>query len=56
MRLRPTGQQVEESIDRLRQPYVLNILPRQLPKEVVAGEHFVLKDLPFYAAVRKVDA
>ena len=38
------------------QPYVLNILPRQLPEEVVAGEHFVLQDLPFYAAVQKVDA
>ncbi|KAL6350314.1 hypothetical protein AAG906_004263 [Vitis piasezkii] len=38
------------------QSYVLNILPRRLPKEVVAGEHFVLKDLPFYAAVRNVDA
>ncbi|RVW83370.1 hypothetical protein CK203_038878 [Vitis vinifera] len=37
------------------QPYMLNILPRRLPKEVVAGEHFVLKDLPFYAAVRKAD-
>ena len=37
------------------QPYMLNILPRWLPKEVVAGEHFVLKDLPFYAAVRKAD-
>ncbi|RVW59279.1 hypothetical protein CK203_113065 [Vitis vinifera] len=29
---------------------------RRLPKKVVAGEHFVLKDLPFYAAVRKADA
>ncbi|RVW59123.1 hypothetical protein CK203_105525 [Vitis vinifera] len=38
------------------QPYVLNILPRRLPKEVVAGEHFVLPDLPFYAAVQKADA
>ena len=37
------------------QPYVLNILPRRLPEEVVAGEHFVLQDLPFYAAVQKVD-
>ena len=37
-------------------PYVLNILPRRLPKEVVAEEHFVLQDLPFYAAVRKADA
>ncbi|RVW27111.1 hypothetical protein CK203_098959 [Vitis vinifera] len=26
------------------QPYVLNILPRRLPKEVVSGEHFVLPD------------
>ena len=38
------------------QPYVLNILPRRLPQEVVAGEHFVLQDLPFYVAVQKVDA
>ena len=38
------------------QPYVLNILPRRLPEEVVAGEHFVLQDLPFYAAVQKIDA
>ena len=38
------------------QPYVLNILPRRLPKKVVSGEHFVLKDLSFYTAVRKVDA
>ena len=43
-------------VTREPQPYVLNILPRRLPKEVVAGEHFVLKDLPFYAAVRKADA
>ena len=35
------------------QPYMLNILPRRLPKEVVAGEHFVLQDLPLYAAVQK---
>ena len=34
---------------------MLNILPRRLPKEVVAGEHFVLQDLPFYAAVQKAD-
>ena len=38
------------------QPYVLNILLRRLPKEVVTREHFVLKDFPFYATVRKVDA
>ena len=30
------------------QAYVTNILPRKLPKKVVPGEHFVLKDLPFY--------
>ena len=36
------------SVTREPQPYVLNILPRWLPKKVVAGEHFVLKDLPFY--------
>ena len=35
---------------------MLNILPRRLPKEVVAGEHFVLQDLPLYAAVQKADA
>ena len=35
---------------------MLNILPRRLPKEVVVGEHFVLQDLSFYAAVRKADA
>ncbi|KAL6332995.1 hypothetical protein AAG906_020011 [Vitis piasezkii] len=44
------------SVTQEPQPYVLNILLRRLPKEVVAGEHFVLKDLPFYAAVRKADA
>ncbi|XP_034708908.1 uncharacterized protein LOC117931950 [Vitis riparia] len=36
--------------------YALNILPRRLPKKVVVGEHFVLKDLPFYAEVRKANA
>ena len=30
------------------QAYVTNILPRKLLKKVVLGEHFVLKDLPFY--------
>ena len=38
------------------QPYVLNILPRRLPKVVVPGEHFVLKDLPFYEKAREADA
>ena len=37
------------------QPYVLNILSRRLPKVVVPGEHFVLKDLPFYERAREAD-
>ncbi|RVW50662.1 hypothetical protein CK203_073390 [Vitis vinifera] len=41
------------SVTQEPQPYVLNILPRRLPKKVVAGEHFVLKDFPFYVAMRK---
>ena len=27
------------------QAYIINILPRKLPKKVVSGEHYVLKDL-----------
>ena len=38
------------------QPYVLNIFLRRLPKVVVPGEHFVLKDLPFYEKAREEDA
>ena len=38
------------------QSYTLNIIPKRLPKKVVAGEHFVLKDLPFYAEAREADA
>ena len=38
------------------QPYVLNILPRRLPKVVVSGEHFVLKDLPFYERASEANA
>ncbi|KAL6335871.1 hypothetical protein AAG906_003496 [Vitis piasezkii] len=30
------------------QPYVLPIIPRRLPMVVVPGEHFILKNLPFY--------
>ena len=44
------------SVMREPQPYVPNILLRRLPKEVVAGERFVLQDLPLYAAVQKADA
>ena len=38
------------------QSYVLNILPRQLPKVVVPGEHFVMKDLPFYERASEANA
>ena len=38
------------------QAYVINILPRKLPKKVVPREHYVLKDLPFYKEVHKADA
>ena len=38
------------------QAYVINILPRKLPNKVVPGEHYVLKDLPFYKEVQKADA
>ena len=38
------------------QPYVLNILSRRLPMVMVPGEHFVLKDLPFYEMAREADA
>ena len=33
------------------QAYIINILPRKLPKKAVSGEHYVLKDLPFYKEV-----
>ena len=38
------------------QPYMLNILPRRMPEEAMDGEHFVLQDLSFYAAVQKANA
>ena len=44
------------------QPYVVNILPRRLPKFIVPGKHFVLgknfvlNDLPFYERVREANA
>ena len=37
------------------QSYILNILHRRLPKVVVPGEHFVLKDLPFYEKASEGD-
>lgn len=44
------------SVTQVSQPYVLNILPRRLPKKVVSDEHFVHKDLPFYLEAREADA
>ncbi|RVW19392.1 hypothetical protein CK203_063615 [Vitis vinifera] len=35
------------AVVRESQEYVVNILSRKLPKKVVPGEHYVLKDLPF---------
>lgn len=37
-------------------PYMLPIIPRLLPKIVVPGEHYTLKDLPFYEQARETDA
>ena len=36
--------------------YIINILPRKLPKKIVPGEHYLLKDLPFYKEVQQADA
>lgn len=44
------------AVVRESQPYILNIIPRWLPKTVVAGEYFVLKDLLFYEEAREADA
>ena len=38
------------------QPYVLPIIPRWLPKVVVPGEHYFLKDLSFYEEEHEIDA
>ena len=35
---------------------LLAIVRERLPKQVVLGEHFVLKDLPFYERADKADA
>lgn len=44
------------AVTQISQPYILNIIPRRLPKKVVSGEHFVLKDLPFYMEAHEADA
>ena len=38
------------------QEYVVSILPRKMPNEVVPREHYLLKDLPIYKEVREADA
>ena len=42
----------------VREPqlYILPIIPWPLPKVLVPGEHYVLKDLPFYEKVCEVNA
>ena len=37
------------------QEYVINILPRKMPKEVVSGEHYIVKDLPIYQASKEAN-
>ncbi|RVW32215.1 hypothetical protein CK203_080076 [Vitis vinifera] len=37
------------------QEYVINILPRKMPKEVVNGEHYTVKDLPIYQTLKEAD-
>ena len=44
------------AIIREPQPYVLPIILRRLPMVMVHGEHFVLKDLPFYEEAHEVNA
>ena len=36
--------------------YVINILPRNMPKEIVPGEHYTVKDLSIYEASKEADA
>ena len=44
------------AVVRESQEYVVNILPRKMPEEVVLGEHYILKDLPIYKEVKEADA
>ena len=44
------------AVVRESQEYVVNILPRKMPEEVVPGEHYTLKDLSIYQEVKKADA
>ena len=36
------------AVVRKPQEYVINILPRKIPKEVVPREHYIVKDFPIY--------
>ena len=49
---------MQDAADCVREPqeYVINILPRKMPKEVVPGEHYNVKDLPIYQEFKEVDA
>ncbi|RVW16116.1 hypothetical protein CK203_074336 [Vitis vinifera] len=38
------------------QEYIVNILPRKMPKKVVLGEHYTVKDLPIYQESKESDA
>ncbi|KAL6329088.1 hypothetical protein AAG906_007378 [Vitis piasezkii] len=44
------------AVVRESQDYVVNILPRKLPKEVVPGEHYTVKELPIYQEAKEADA
>ena len=37
------------------QEYIVNILPRKMPNEVVPGEHYTVKDLPIYQEFKEAD-
>ncbi|RVX09047.1 hypothetical protein CK203_013857 [Vitis vinifera] len=41
------------AVVRESQDYVVNILPRKLPKEVVPGEHYTVKELPIYQEAKE---
>ncbi|RVW64233.1 hypothetical protein CK203_046318 [Vitis vinifera] len=44
------------AVVRESQEYIVNILPRKMPKEVVPGEHYTMKDLPIYQEFKEADA
>ena len=44
------------AVVRESQEYVVNILPRKMPNEVVSGEHYTVKDLPIYQESKEADA